>query len=377
MSDIGPSMRAHFVKDGMKIELKPLGEVLSKSEREKVMTNPGFGKIFTEHMIMSQYDSSSGWSTPVLQPYGPLSLDPAASVLHYGQSIFEGFKAYYQQNGTIALFRPLENAKRMNQSAARLAMPSIPEDLFVSAAQALVSQDRSWVPQIRGESLYVRPLMFATEAALGVRPSSTYQFVLFASPSGSYFPKGKSFNVWLSEDYIRAAPGGTGAAKFAGNYGASLIGQKQAIDNGCDQVVWLDANEHQYLEEMSGMNICLVETNNNKICLVTPNLTGTILSGITRSSLMQISKDLGWDFSERTISVQEWKDKSISGEFSESFACGTAAVITPIREVKSKSDSWLINQGEPGPIAVRLRDYLLDIQHGVIQDSYGWLHLIP
>jgi len=265
----------------------------------------------------------------------------------------------------------------MNESAHRLAMPSIPEDLFISAAEALVRQDRSWVSDKRGESLYLRPLMFATEAALGVRPSISYRFVLFASPCGSYFPQGyKAVSVWLSEDYIRAAPGGTGAAKFAGNYGASLIGQKQAIDHGCDQVVWLDAREHRYLEEMGGMNICLVEKKNNQIHLVTPELTGTILPGITRLSLIQISKDLDWGFSERRISTQEWQEKSISGEFSETFACGTAAVITPIREVKSRTGSWLINQGTIGPVALQLREYLLDLQHGEIPDSHGWLHPI-
>jgi len=282
-----------------------------------------------------------------------------------------------KKNGNVALFRPVENWKRMNESAHRLAMPSIPEDLFISAAEALVRQDRSWVSDKRGESLYLRPLMFATEAALGVRPSISYRFVLFASPCGSYFPQGyKAVSVWLSEDYIRAAPGGTGAAKFAGNYGASLIGQKQAIDHGCDQVVWLDAREHRYLEEMGGMNICLVEKKNNQIHLVTPELTGTILPGITRLSLIQISKDLDWGFSERRISTQEWQEKSISGEFSETFACGTAAVITPIREVKSRTGSWLINQGTIGPVALQLREYLLDLQHGEIPDSHGWLHPI-
>ncbi|MFZ9361960.1 MAG: branched-chain amino acid aminotransferase [Holophagaceae bacterium] len=361
----------------MKIDLKPLKQVLSKFDREVRMTNPGFGRVFSEHMVISDYEASSGWSTPILQPYGPITLDPAASILHYGQSIFEGLKCYAQKNGNVSLFRPVENWKRMNESAHRLAMPSIPEDLFISAAEALVRQDRSWVSDKRGESLYLRPLMFATEAALGVRPSISYRFVLFASPCGSYFPQGyKAVSVWLSEDYIRAAPGGTGAAKFAGNYGASLIGQKQAIDHGCDQVVWLDAREHRYLEEMGGMNICLVEKKNNQIHLVTPELTGTILPGITRLSLIQISKDLDWGFSERRISTQEWQEKSISGEFSETFACGTAAVITPIREVKSRTGSWLINQGTIGPVALQLREYLLDLQHGEIPDSHGWLHPI-
>ena len=361
----------------MKIDLKPLTQPLAPTDRQNRMLNPGFGRVFSEHMVTSHYESSSGWSTPILQPYGSISLDPAASVLHYGQSIFEGFKAYHQKDGRIAFFRPLENIKRMNQSAIRLAMPPIPEDLFMTSAEALVRQDKSWVSNKRGESLYLRPLMFATEAALGVRPASTYQFILFASPSGSYFPQGaKAVTVWLSEDYIRAAPGGTGSAKFAGNYGASLIGQKQAFDHGCDQVVWLDAKEHRYLEEMGGMNICLVEKKGNQICLLTPELTGTILPGITRLSLIQIAKDLGWHFSERRISIQEWEEKSISGEFSETFACGTAAVVTPIREVKSKTSSWLINQGEIGPIALKLRDYLLDLQHGDTPDSHGWLHFI-
>ncbi|HJU84082.1 MAG TPA: branched-chain amino acid aminotransferase, partial [Holophagaceae bacterium] len=290
------------------IELQPKSQVMSDAERAERMKNPGFGRVFTEHMVVIPYKEGEGWGRGTLKPYGPLELDPAASVLHYGQAIFEGFKAYAQPDGGVKTFRPEANARRFARSAERLAMPPIPEDLFIEAADALIKQDRKWIPSEVGESLYLRPLMIATEAALGVRPSREYEFVLFASPAGAYFPKGvKPVTVWISEDYVRAAPGGTGFAKCAGNYAASLVAQAQAQDQGCDQVVWLDAVRREFIEEMGGMNIFFVYQENGRSVVVTPELTGTLLPGVTRDSLLQMARELGFAAEERKISVAEWK----------------------------------------------------------------------
>lgn len=358
-------------------EVHPSSHPVPDAVRAERMKSPGFGKVFTEHMVTLKWDEARGWHGGVLKPYGPLSLDPAASVLHYGQAIFEGFKAYKQADGGIKTYRPFENAARFNRSAERLAMPALPEELFVEASDLLVRQDAAWVPSAVGESLYLRPLMIATEGALGVRPAKEYLFVLFASPSGSYFPGGvKPVTVWISEDYVRAAPGGTGFAKCAGNYAASLVAQKQAQGEGCDQVVWLDAVHRKYIEEMGGMNIFFVYVENGRTVVVTPELTGTLLPGVTRKSLLDLARELGYDAEERKISMQEWEAAVKEGRMTESFACGTAAVITPIGHVKSAHGEFEINGGGTGPVAARLREHLLNIQHGAEADTHGWMHAV-
>ena len=350
-------------------------EPMTAEERLKRMQNPGFGKVFTEHMVVIPYSEELGWGRGTLKPYGPIVLDPAASVLHYGQAIFEGFKAYRQPDGHIRTFRPEANADRFNSSARRMAMPELPRELFVEAADTLIRQERDWVPAAVGESLYLRPFMIATEAALGVKPSQEYLFILIASPSGAYFPQGvKPVTVWISENYVRAAPGGTGFAKFAGNYAASLIAQKEAKAEGCDQVVWLDAVHRRYIEEMGGMNIFFVYNENGETVLVTPVLTGTLLPGITRLTLLELAKTLGFRAEERRISVDEWNAALVEGRMTEAFACGTAAVITPIGTVKSNHGEWKINNGETGPVAAQLRKALLDLQHGLAPDTHRWLH---
>ncbi|MBI3130182.1 MAG: branched-chain amino acid aminotransferase [Acidobacteria bacterium] len=358
------------------LTITPSTHPASEAERAARMTNPGFGRVFTDHMVVIPYRNGA-WQTGELKAYGPLSLDPASSVLHYGQAIFEGFKAYHQKDGGLATFRPEANGERFNQSAARLAMPALPVDLFVQAADELIRMEKNWVPTAIGESLYLRPLMIATEAALGVRPSNEYQFILFASPSGAYFPKGvKPVTVWISEDYVRAAPGGTGFAKCAGNYAASLVAQAQAAEQGCDQVVWLDAVTRNCIEEMGGMNMFFVYQEGGKTTLVTPRLTGTLLPGVTRRSLLELAKDLGFEAEERTITVDEWKDAVATGRMTEAFACGTAAVITPIGQVKSKRGDWTIHHNESGPITMKLREAMLNLQHGVSADTHGWMHKV-
>lgn len=349
----------------------------SAEERAKVMQDLGFGRVFTEHMVTLRYQEGRGWYGGKLEPYAPISLDPAASVLHYGQAIFEGFKAYRQKDGQIATFRPEANARRFNASARRLAMPELPVEVFVAAADTLIHAEQEWVPKSEGESLYMRPLMIATEAALGVRPSREYLFLLFGSPSASYFSQGiKPLAVWLCKDFVRAAPGGTGEAKCAGNYAASLLAQQAALEQGCQQVVWLDAHEHRFVEEMGGMNLFFVYQDGASVRLVTPRLTGTLLPGITRDSILKLAAELGYVAEEGAISTSDWARDVEAGRLTEVFACGTAAVITPVGTVKSGEGSFTIHGGEFGPVAKRLREQLLAIQHGNVPDRHGWMHRV-
>jgi len=348
-------------------------------EIRAIQENPGFGKFFTDHMVTIRWTEDAGWHDAQLVPYAPIPFDPASNVLHYGQAIFEGLKAYRQPDGSIASFRPEANARRFQLSAHRLAMPELPEDLFLASLDALVDVDRAYVPSDPEESLYLRPFMFSTEVGLGVRPANEYLYVLIASPVGAYFKGGvKPVSVWLSTEYVRAAPGGTGEAKFAGNYAASLIAQAQAAEKGCDQVVWLDAHEHRWVEEMGGMNLCFVYGEGADARVVTPALTGSLLAGVTRDSLLSVAKDLGYGAEEGRINIDDWREGNASGEITEVFACGTAAVITPVGTVKSADHSWTVSGGGPGPITMQLRHALLDIQTGRAPDSHGWMRtLVP
>ncbi|MBB5607217.1 MULTISPECIES: branched-chain amino acid aminotransferase [unclassified Janthinobacterium] len=358
------------------IVVTPSAHPLSDAQRAERMTSPAFGRIFTDHMVVIPYRDGK-WQQGELKAYGPLSLDPSASSLHYGQAIFEGYKAFAQPDGSIKTFRPEQNAERFNRSAARLAMPAIPVELFLEAGDALISQDRNWVPKNTGESLYMRPLMIATDPYLGVRPSDEYLFVLFASPAGAYFPKGvKPVTVWISEDFVRAAPGGTGEAKCAGNYAASLMAQAQAQEKGCDQVVWLDAVHREFIEEMGGMNLFFVYKDGDKITVATPELTGTLLPGITRRSLLEMARELGYATQELKLSVQQWRDDIASGRMIEVFACGTAAVITPVGLAKANGFEMTINNNENGAVTLALREALLGLQHGTAEDKHGWMHKV-
>ncbi|HXS19389.1 MAG TPA: branched-chain amino acid aminotransferase, partial [Polyangiaceae bacterium] len=325
---------------------------ISAEERSSLMKDLGFGAVFTENMVRIRYHIDKGWHDAALVPYAPIQMSPAASVLHYGQAIFEGFKAYRQKDGGICTFRPEANARRLQSSADRLAMPPLPIELFVEASDILIRQDQAWVPPSVGESLYVRPLMIATEAALGVRPSKEYLFLMFASPAGAYFKRGvKPVSVWVSRDYVRAAQGGTGHTKCAGNYAASLVAQRQALDHGCDQVIWLDARQREYIEEMGGMNLFFVYQEGERVRLVTPSLSGSLLPGVTRDSLLKLAVDLGYEAVESTVSMGQFEADVAAGKMTEAFACGTAAVITPVGHVQSEHGSFSINQGQTGPVA--------------------------
>ena len=347
---------------------------VSVSRRDEIHAAPGFGRYFTDHMVLIDYDAGQAWHDPRVVPYGPFSLDPATMVLHYGQEIFEGLKVFAQVDGSIAAFRPEANAARFNRSADRLAIPRLPEELFLAAIRELLAVDRAWVPSGGESSLYIRPFVVATEVGLGVRPSSSYQFCVIASPAGPYFPRGVApVSVWWSAEYVRAAPGGTGAAKFGGNYAASLAAQAQAAEKGCDQVVWLDAVERRWVEEMGGMNLFFVLGAGSTAELVTPELSGSLLPGITRDSLLAMARELGYGATERRISTDEWAKKVESGELTEVFACGTAAVITPVGSVLHADGGFEINGGQPGAITMQLRHKLTDIQYGRAADTHAWM----
>ncbi len=350
---------------------------IDAATRATLLENPGFGLLFGEHMVRIDYVAGEGWGPTTIVPYGPISIPPTAAVFHYAQAAFEGLKAYRLADGGVGVFRPFANARRMNSSARRLAMPELPEERFVEAIDALVTLDQGWVPNGDGQTLYLRPVMFATEEVLQVRPSSRFSFFLISSPSGSYFTGGvKPVAVWVSEEYSRAAPGGTGAAKASGNYAASLAAQLEAQEAGCDQVVWLDAIERTTIEEMGGMNLFFVFGEGADVRLVTPELTGTLLPGITRESLLQLAADLGYPVDVRRITIDEWRAGNSDGTISEVFACGTAAVITPVGHVKSRSDDFSIRGGAFGPVAARLREALLAIQTGAAPDLHGWLRIV-
>ncbi|GAA2976797.1 MULTISPECIES: branched-chain amino acid aminotransferase [Streptomyces] len=359
------------------IELKPSSSPLSDAEREAILASPGFGRHFTDHMVTISWTEGRGWHDAQLVPYGPLSIDPANMTLHYGQEIFEGLKAYRQPDGTVATFRPEANAARFQRSAARLAMPELPVETFIAACDALVQQDEAWVPAHGGEeSLYLRPFMIASEVGLGVRPANEYLFLVIASPAGAYFPGGvKPVSIWLSQDRVRAVPGGMGDAKTGGNYAASLLAQAEAAAKGCDQVAYLDAVEHKWVEELGGMNLYFVyEQEDGGKRIVTPSLTGSLLAGVTRDSLLTVARDLGYASEEARVSIEQWRDDTANGTLTEVFACGTAAVITPVGTVKSADGEWVQGDGTPGEVTLKLRDRLLDIQRGTAEDTHGWMH---
>ena len=339
--------------------------------RDAKIADPGFGTVFTDHMVTIDYDEAKGgWQTPVLGPREPIALDPAASVLHYAQEIFEGMKAYRHPDGKLGLFRPEANARRFNDSADRLAMPNLPEEMFLASIRELLSVDGNWYPDVEDGSLYLRPFMIATEAFLGVRPAKQYKFVLIACPAGGYFKSGaKAVSIWLS-DYTRAAPGGTGAAKCGGNYAASLVPTGEAFAKGHDQVLFLDAVERKWVEELGGMNLFFVMDDGR---VITPKLTGTILPGITRDSLIQLLREEGLTVQEGMYSIDQWREDAESGNLVEVMACGTAAVVTAVGKVAGEDGEFTIGAGGIGQTTAKLREKLVGIQRGTVEDTHGWV----
>ena len=357
---------------GLHFDVEATTTPTSAERRAEILAAPGFGRVFTDHMAIAKWSPDKGWYDARIQAYGPLAMDPATQVFHYAQAIFEGFKAYAQPDGSVATFRPEANAERFRRSAVRMALPDLPAEDFVAAADALVRTDIEWVPTAEGTSLYLRPFMMATEVGLGVRPAQDVTFLIIASPSAAYFSGGaKQVTIWLSEDFTRAAPGGTGAAKCAGNYAASLIAQQEAIANGCEQVLFLDAVERRWIEEFGGMNVWFVLDDGT---LVTPELTGSILEGITRESIIALAKDLGRDVEERRVDVDEWRKGVDTGRITEVFACGTAAVISSIGALRWHGGE--VAMPSATPVADQIRETLVGIQSGRLPDSHGWLHRV-
>jgi branched-chain amino acid aminotransferase len=348
---------------------------LGDAERARRMRDPGFGRVFTEHLASVRWSAGRGWHDARLEPAGALTLSPAAIGLHYGQIVFEGFKAYALPDGRAGLFRPDSVARRLQRSARRMAMPEPPAALFTEAVTQLVRADRNWVPPERGKSLYLRPILLATEAHLGLRPSAEYLFLVLAFVTDTFFPGGvRPLTVGICEDYVRAAPGGTGEAKYPGNYAGTLLAAEQARARGCDQVVWLDARERRWVEEMGGMNVFFVHGPADAPRLSTPPLTGTILPGVTRDSLITLAGSLGLPVTETPMSVADWHSGATDGSITEAFACGTGAGVAPIGTVRSATAQWRMGDGEPGALTLRLRETLIDIQHGLAPDPWGWVH---
>ncbi len=343
------------------------GEKPLAQEKEGTL---GFGNYFSDHMFLMDYDEGEGWHDARIEPYHPLALDPACTVLHYGQEIFEGMKAYRSKNDDILFFRPYKNAERWNQSAARMCMPGMDPDMYCEALNAIVSLDRDWTPHAPGTSLVLRPAMIAVDPCLGVHPAKKYLFFILCSPSGDYFKNGIApVSIYVEEEFIRSAPGGTGYAKCGGNYAGTMLASARVAEKGYDQVLWLDANEHKYVEEVGSMNMMFVIDD----VIITAPLDGTILPGVTRDSVLTLAEDAGWKTEERKLSIDEVYRASREGRLNEAFGTGTAAVVSPVGRLCYKNEEIIINNGEIGPKAAYLRDRLLNIQLGNCDDKFGWV----
>ncbi|MBC3840646.1 branched-chain amino acid aminotransferase [Streptacidiphilus sp. 4-A2] len=335
-----------------------------------VIQNPGHGEAFTEHMISMEWTEATGWSAPEMTPLQNLTIHPGMIGLHYGQVAFEGLKAHRRADGAMGVWRPGDHALRFQRSCRRLAMPELPVETFVAAIDQLISADQGSLSDDPTHSIYIRPMIFATDVSLMLRPSRTYRFLLMAFVAGGFFGENtESVSVHVSHDYTRAFPGGTGDVKIAGNYAPSFLAQREAEAAGCAQVVWLDAMERRYLEEMGGMNMFLVRGDQ----VVTPRLTGTLLPGVTRNTLLTLAERLGYQVAEERITVDRWRQECLEGTITEVFACGTAAVVTPVGQVRDRDGDFTIGDGKPGPVTRRLRTALTDLHHGLAADPEGWL----
>lgn len=348
---------------------------LTKTPKEKPADESklGFGKIFSDHMFVMNYDEGQGWHDPRIVPYGPIELMPSAMCLHYGQEVFEGMKAYRTEQGKIVLFRPEKNMERLNVSNERLCIPLIDEKFCVEAIKKLVEIEKDWVPHTEGASLYLRPFIFATDPFIGVHPAHHLTFMVICSPSGAYYPEGLDpVKIYVEQNYVRAVKGGMGFTKTAGNYAASLKAQDESEKLGYTQVLWLDGVERKYIEEVGTMNVFFVIGDE----VVTPALQGSILSGITRMSSIELLKDWGYKVSERKLSIEEVAKAYDDGQLKEAFGTGTAAVISPIGELKWGDKVMTINNGEIGPISHRLYNDLTGIQWGKVEDKFGWIQTV-
>jgi branched-chain amino acid aminotransferase len=351
----------------MYIKIHPLTSPKPKYTDESKL---GFGKLFTDRMFVMEYSVDLGWHSARIEPYGPFALDPACAVLHYAQEIFEGLKAFRRPGGQIALFRPQDNIRRLNRSAERMSMPTVDEDFFLKAIKELVKLEEGWIPQSEGTSLYIRPTMIATDPYLGVRPSETYLCYVILSPVGAYYSGGLApVKIWISDEYVRVAPGGTGEAKTGGNYASSLKASQEAAKKGFDQVLWLDGVERKYVEEVGSSNICFLYDGK----VVTSPLKGTILDGITRRSVLALVKDFGLTIEERALSIDEILDGVTSGRLTEAFGTGTAAVVSPVGQFTYRDRTVTFGDGKSiGDLTMKLYQTLTAIQNGRVADQHGW-----
>jgi branched-chain amino acid aminotransferase len=333
----------------------------------------GFGNVFTDHMFNMDYEAGKGWYNPRIEPYAPLRMDPATMVLHYGQGIFEGLKAYRTADGRIQLFRPRENFKRLNYSASKLCIPQFDEALVLDALKQLIKLEDQWVPDAPGTSLYIRPTIIATDPFLGVRASKTYRFFIILSPVGAYYPEGfNPVKILVTREHVRAVRGGLGDTKTMANYAASLLAGEKAHQEGYTQVLWLDGVEQKYIEEVGSMNICFVIDGQ----LVTPVLNGSILPGITRDSVIRLARHWGIPVSERKIGIDEVLAAHSAGKLNEIFGSGTAAVISPVGELKFENTVITVSEGKVGPMAQKFFNAIMDIQYGRAEDPLGWVEPI-
>ncbi|MEU5868021.1 MULTISPECIES: branched-chain amino acid aminotransferase [unclassified Nonomuraea] len=351
--------------------------ILHTATRTKPVIDPGHGDAFTDHMVGIEWTPEQQWTRPVLLPLADLAMHPGTVGLHYGQVAFEGLKAHRQPDGSMAVFRPWDNARRFRRSVARLAMPELPDELFVTAIDDLVRHDEGWLSDDPSHSLYLRPLMYGDERTLMLRPSRTYRFLLMAFVTGGFFGDDvDSVSVWVAHEHPRAFPGGTGDVKIAGNYAPTFNAQQQAQAAGCQQVIWLDATEREWVEEMGGMNLFFVRGHGSRAEVVTPRLSGTLLPGVTRDTLLTLAARLGLTPREERIGLRQWRRQCLDGDITEVFACGTAAVVTPVGRVRDRDGDWTIGDGTPGPVTRALRTALVDLHHGIAPDPDGWMHHI-
>ncbi|MFO7766119.1 MAG: branched-chain amino acid aminotransferase [Pelovirga sp.] len=354
----------------MDLDILPIDSPKARISDEN---NLVFGKQFTDRMFVMQYDEGKGWHSPRIQPYGPFSLDPAAMVFHYSQEIFEGLKAFRRADGRVALFRPADNVARFNRSARRMCMPEVDESFFLDALLQLIRLEADWVPRNEGTSLYIRPTMIATEPMLGVRPSNQYLCYIILSPVGAYYRGGVApVKIWISDFYVRAAQGGTGEAKTGGNYAASLYAAKEATENGYDQVLWLDAKEQRFVEEVGSMNMLFLYDGR----IVTSPLRGTVLDGITRRSALTLLAEMGYQIEERALTVDEVMEGAANGRLTEAFGTGTAVVISPVGSFCYKGHCVQLGDGNPGRLTMELYNRLTAIQYGKETDRHQWVTLL-
>ncbi|WKE66486.1 branched-chain amino acid aminotransferase [Gallaecimonas kandeliae] len=351
------------------LTFEPTQSLTPAAERQALLENPAFGKVLTDHMVTIHHSAEQGWHGARLAARQDFNFAPSTTVLHYGLEIFEGLKAYRQAGGGVALFRPQANARRFAHSARRLAMPPLPEALFVESVKALAHLDQDWIPSTDAASLYLRPFMIATDQTLALKPAGDCLYSVIASPVGPYFQGSGAVSLWVSDNYSRAAPGGTGDAKCGGNYAAAMLAQLEASAQGCDQVVFLDAVERRWVEELGGMNVFFVFDDGS---LQTPPLSGTILAGITRDSIIQLARSQGLTVREERYDIGQWQADAQSGRLVEAFACGTAAVVTPIGQVRGNRFDFAIGNGGAGEVTAMLKGALLDIQYGRAEDPFGW-----